>query len=135
VEEEIGMKLEGKYILKLKDGREEPIKDLEGASRIILVDKERVGANDITFGYSRFAPHTSFHKKHVHHHAEEIMYVLSGKALGGVGEKERELVKGDTIWVPRGAVHWAYNPFDEPWEFVFLYTRPSLKSAGYEIVE
>ncbi len=124
------------YILKLQDGRNEPIKDLEHSERIILVDKDSVGAQDITFAYCRFEPNASFHKKHVHEHAEEIMYILSGKGIGGVGDgPDEELEKGDTIWVPRGAVHWLYNPFDEPCEMLFIYTRPSLQSAGYEVVD
>ena len=129
------MKYKNKYVLKMEDGRNEPIKDLEHASRIILIDKETVGAEDITFGYSKWAPNMSFHKKHAHENAEEIMYILSGRMIGGVRGQEFEVVKGDTIWVPRGAVHWAYNPFDEPCEFIFTYTRKSLESAGYEIVE
>ena len=63
------------------------------------------------------------------------MFILSGRGIGGVGNVEMEMARGDTIWVPRGEVHWAYNPFDEPLEMLFIYTRPTLKSAGYEIVE
>ena len=114
----------------MEDGRDEPIKDLDHASRIIFVDKESVGAEDITFGFSKWAPNMSVHKKHFHENAEEIMYILSGRIMAGVEDQEFEVVKGDTIWVPRGAVHWSYNPFDEPCEFVFLYTRESLQSAG-----
>jgi len=125
----------GKYLLKLTDGRVEPIQDLEHAERIVLVDQERVGAKDITFAYCKFEAKTSYHKKHVHRHAEEVIYIVSGKGIGGVGDKEFEMRAGDTIWVPRGEVHWALNPFDEPLEMIFLYTRPTLESAGYEIVE
>lgn len=131
-----------KNILKLEDGRIEPIKDLmaskkEFALRRILVDEEIGGAKELTFGYARFEPKTSFHKKHIHPHAEEVFYVLSGKGIGGVGEnaEEVEIVAGDTVWAPQGAVHWLYNPFEEPCEILFVYTCPSLSSAGYEIVE
>jgi quercetin dioxygenase-like cupin family protein len=91
-----------------------------------------VGAEDVTFGYSKYAPKSSIHKKHRHPNAEEIMYILAGRGIGGVEDREVELVKGDTLWVPRGAVHWFYNPYDEPCEFVFLYTRPTLQAAAYE---
>ena len=123
-----------KNVLKLEDGIEEMIKDLEGASRTILIDDKTVGAKDITFGHSKFEPHTSVHKKHSHQHAEEIMYMLKGRGISGVNDKETEIAAGDTVWVPRGAVHWFYNPFDEPCEFIFIYTRKSLKDAGYEMV-
>ncbi|MDA1185797.1 MAG: cupin domain-containing protein [Acidobacteria bacterium] len=129
-----------KHVFKLDDGRIEPIQDLmksdkEFALRRILVDEKMGGAEHVTFGYARFDPRTSYHKKHAHPHAEEVFYVIAGKGIGGVDSEEKELVKGDTVWVPRAAVHWLYNPFDEPCEIIFLYTAPSLAAAGYEIVE
>lgn len=130
-----------KYILKLEEGRYEPIRDLmrsekEFAMRRILVDRDMGEADHLTFGYARFDPRTSFHKRHVHPQAEEVFYILSGKGMGGVGkEPESEIVKGDTVWVPKGAVHWFYNPFEEPCEMVFIYSSPSLEAAGYEVVE
>ena len=129
------MKYPGKFILQLSDGRSEPIKDLDGASRLILIDKDTVGAEDITFGFSRFEPKTSIHKKHAHPDAEEIMYILSGKGITGINEEEHEITAGETLWVPRGATHWFYNPFEEPCEFLFLYTKNSLASAKYKLFE
>ena len=131
-----------KHILKLEDGRVEPIKDLmkskkESALRRVLVDEQMGGAEHLTFGYARFEPKTSYHKKHIHPAAEEVFYILSGKGIGGVGDgtEEIEIVAGDTVWVPKGAVHWLCNPFEEPCEILFIYAAASLASAGYEIVE
>jgi quercetin dioxygenase-like cupin family protein len=129
------MQYPGKYIFRLSDGRNEPIKDLDGASRLILIDEETVGAEDITFGYSKFEPKTSIHKKHSHPEAEEIMYILSGKGMTGIKDEEHVLEAGNTLWVPRGETHWFYNPFDEPCEFLFIYTRNSLASAKYILSE
>jgi len=120
-----------KYLIPLQGGRNEPIRDLDNASRVILIDEEQVGAEDITFGHCRFAARTSIHKKHTHPEAEEITYILKGRGMCGVGDEEFEVRAGDTVWTPRGAVHWLYNPFDEPCEFVFLYTRRSIAEAGY----
>jgi len=124
-----------KYVLGLEDGRNEPIKDLDNATRIVLVDRDTVGAEDITFACCRFEAGTSSHKKRIHQDAEEVIYILSGKGISGVGDTEVEMKQGDTMFVPRGAVHWFCNPFSEPVEMLFAYTRPSLKSAGYRIVE
>jgi mannose-6-phosphate isomerase-like protein (cupin superfamily) len=124
-----------KYVVNLDEGRNEPIKDLDKAKRVVLVDKDTMGAEDITFAYCKFDALTSSHKKHVHKDAEEVIYILSGKGMSGVIDKEVEMKKGDTMFVPRGAVHWFYNPFPEPVEMIFIYTKPSLKSAGYEIIE
>ena len=55
--------------------------------------------------------------------------------MSGVGDTEMEMGKGDTMFIPRGAVHWFYNPYDEPVEMIFIYTRPSLQLAGYKVVE
>jgi mannose-6-phosphate isomerase-like protein (cupin superfamily) len=129
------MKTDIKYLLKLEDGRNEPIRDLDNATRVVLVDKDTTGAEDITFAYCRFEAKTSMHKKHVHKDAEEVIYILSGRGMSGVRDKEMEMSKGDTMFVPRGEVHWFHNPFDEPVEMLFIYTRPSLNSAGYEVVE
>jgi quercetin dioxygenase-like cupin family protein len=123
-----------KYVLKLADGRNEPIKDLDGASRTILIDEQTVNANEITFGHSKYEPKTSMHKKHTHPNAEEIMYILSGRGLAGVNDQETVVGVGDTIWVPKGAVHWFSNPFDEPCEFIFIYTKSSLAKAAYEML-
>lgn len=124
-----------KYVLKHDDGRNEPIKDLDNAKRVVLVDKDTVGAEDITFAYCRFEAETSFHKKHIHKDAEEVIYILSGRGISGIDDVEVEMIKGDTMFVPRGAVHWFYNPFPDPVEMIFVYTRASLKSAGYKVVE
>jgi len=131
-----------KHILKLQEGRIEPIRDLMKSDKVfalrrILVDEEIGGAKHLTFGYAKFDPKTSYHKKHVHPNAEEVFYILAGKGIGGVGEdsQEREIVEGDTVWVPQGAVHWFHNPFDEPCEMLFIYAAASLASAGYEVVE
>jgi len=124
-----------KYLLGLADGRNEPIKDLDNAKRVVLVDKDTVGAEDITFAYCKFEAKTATHKKHIHKDAEEVIYILSGKGTSGLVDTEVEMSKGDTMFVPRGAVHWFYNPFDAPVEMLFVYTRPSLKSAGYRVVE
>jgi quercetin dioxygenase-like cupin family protein len=124
-----------KYVRGLDDGKNEPIKDLDNAKRIVIVDKDTVGAEDITFAYCKFEAKTSSHKKHIHEGAEEVIYILSGKGISGIDETEVEMKEGETMFVPRGAVHWFYNPFSEPVEMLFIYTRSSLKSAGYKIVE
>ncbi|PKM44653.1 MAG: hypothetical protein CVV05_08835 [Gammaproteobacteria bacterium HGW-Gammaproteobacteria-1] len=72
---------------------------------------------------------------HVHKDAEEVIYILKGRGISGLVDSEIEMNQGDTMFVPRGAVHWFYNPFEEPVEMIFIYTKPSLKSAGYRVVE
>ena len=124
-----------KYMLGIDEGRIEPMKDLDNAKRVVLVDKDTVGAEDITFAYCKFEAKTATHKKHTHTDAEEVIHILSGRGISGLEEEEVEMKQGDTMFVPRGAVHWFYNPFDQPVEMIFIYTRPTLHAAGYRIVE
>ena len=77
-----------KYVLGLADARNQPIKDLDNAKRIVLIDKDTVGAADITFAYCKFEAKTSYHKKHVHKDAEEVIDILSGRGISGVEDTE-----------------------------------------------
>ena len=129
------MNRNNKFLIPHENGRNEPIKDLDNATRIVLIDKDTVGAEDITFAHCKFEAKTSSHKRHIHEDAEEVIYILSGRGMSGVGDTEMEMGKGDTMFIPRGAVHWFYNPYDEPVEMIFIYTRPSLQLAGYKVVE
>lgn len=116
-----------------KDGVSYPIPDLIGSTRLIAVDKDTVGADEVTFGLSEFAPMSSVHKKHIHPDCEEIMYILKGRGIGGVNGMDTICQEGDILFVPKGAEHWFYNPFQEPCRFLFLYTKSSLKAAGYAL--
>lgn len=116
-----------------KDGISYPIPDLIGSSRLIAIDEDTVGAKEITFGYSEFAPGSSIHKPHIHPDCEEVMYILKGRGISGVNGLDFICKEQDILFVPRGAEHYFYNPFDEPCGFVFLYTKGSLKRAGYKV--
>jgi mannose-6-phosphate isomerase-like protein (cupin superfamily) len=120
------------YVKRPEDCTDYPIPELE-ASRVVIFDREIAGTEELTWLTSRFAGKTSFHNKHSHPKAEEIMYIARGKGIGGIGDKEVLLMEGDSIYVPKGVVHWFYNPYDEPCDMMTLYTRPSLKEAGYAL--
>ena len=116
-----------------EDGVSYPIPDLLDTTRLIAVDQDTVGATEISFGYSKFAPKKSMHGKHRHNDCEEVMYVLKGRGVGGCEDIDTIYMPGDVIFVPKGAEHYLYNPFDEPLEILFIYTKPSLKTAGYSL--
>ena len=131
--------MEAQYCIPLSKGTFYPIPKLVGAYRSIVIDEDTVGAEDITLGFARFEP-GAFHEKHAHATAEETAYMISGRMVGGVSMKpddddDVECIwePGDVLWVPRGAYHWFYNPFDEPQTHVFMYTRKNLETAGYSI--
>ena len=123
------------YIMNFVDnGKDTAIPDLIGCKRRIIIDGETAGSEALTYGLATFAPKTSVHKKHAHADCEEIMYIVSGRGIGGVGDyPETEFKPGDTIYAPKGVTHWMYNPFDEPCEMIWIYTKPSLAQAGYAL--
>lgn len=68
-----------KCLLGLADGRNEPIKDLVNAKRVVLVDKDTFGAEDITLAYCKFVARTATHKKHIYKNAEEVLLYPLGE--------------------------------------------------------
>lgn len=116
-----------------ENGVSYPIPGLIGSTRLIAVDEDTIGAKEITFGFSEFAPQSSVHKAHTHPNSEEIMYILEGSGVSGLNGVKFICKPGDILFVPKGAEHYFYNPFDVPCKFIFLYTKGSLKNAGYAV--
>jgi len=123
------------FLLTENKGQNFPIPDLINAKRIILIDGQtNIPSKTLTYGICTFGANNSIHKKHHHKNADEIMYIISGKGIGGVGSGEEfEQRPGDTIYCPAGVDHWFYNPFDEPCSMIWIYTKPTLRDAGYNL--
>lgn len=49
---------------------------------------------------------------HAHRDNEELVYVLEGRLRYVVGDETRDLMPGDHMYTPRGAVHAFSNPHD-----------------------
>lgn len=77
------------------------------------------------------------HEKHIHHKADELVYVIKGKGRHGQGEEEWEVGAGDSYFIPRGMIHWGYgiDPND-PLTLVGTYVGGgSIEETGYEFIE
>lgn len=116
-----------------QDGISYPIPDLIDSTRLIAIDEDTIGAQEVTLGFSEFAPGSSVHRAHIHPNSEEIMYILEGRGVSGLNGLKFICQPGDILFVPKGAEHFFYNPFEEPCRFLFLYTKGSLKKAGYAV--
>src|SRR5438552_734068 len=77
----------------------------------------------LAFGEATF-PVGGGHGPHRHPNAEEILYVLRGRAMQGVGDEERELRPGDAALVRRDEVHWTRSAGDEPLVLLVLFSHP-----------
>jgi quercetin dioxygenase-like cupin family protein len=77
----------------------------------------------LAFGEASF-PVGGGHGPHRHPNAEEILYVLRGRALQGVSDQERELCPGDAALVRRDEVHWTRSLGDEPLTLLVIFSHP-----------
>ncbi len=57
--------------------------------------------------------------KHAHWYEHEI-YVLKGRGIVGVEDREYEVTAGSVLFVPPEIPHWYKNIGDEDWEFICI---------------
>jgi quercetin dioxygenase-like cupin family protein len=98
-----------------------------------LVNKERGGTDSCVLGWTILPPGAK-HDKHRHFHADEFLYVLSGKGYIYTDDGEEPSREGDVIYTPRGHWHGFNNTGDVDavlaWGWV---GAGSLEDAGYEV--
>lgn len=59
---------------------------------------------------------------HLHRSDDEAWYVLSGRLGFRVGDEEREVGAGESIFVPRGTPHSWWNAVAEPTRYLLVMT-------------
>jgi mannose-6-phosphate isomerase-like protein (cupin superfamily) len=64
---------------------------------------------------------------HVHHHEDEVFYVLEGKIAYTIGDRKIEATPGQTIFGPKDVPHGFIGVSVEPVRYLILYAP-----AGYE---
>lgn len=70
----------------------------------------RLGVHRITVAPGHYST-----EYHVHHYEEECVFVLSGRGLATLGEREQRIGAGDFIGFPlNGVAHDLFNDGDEP---------------------
>jgi quercetin dioxygenase-like cupin family protein len=96
-----------------------------------IITREKAGSKQTVMGRSVYPP-GSYHEPHCHFHAEEFIFCLSGKCVVGAGDKEYLFTPGDTQFAKIGDIHWLRNPFDEPVEFIWVYSGAAMPfESGY----
>jgi quercetin dioxygenase-like cupin family protein len=101
-----------------------------------LVRGDNAGARSVCV-WRTILPPGGAHEPHQHPDAEEVTYIVRGRAAAGAGEVERELRAGSVRHVARGVTHWMRNPSaDEELEIVGVYGgAASFEEAGHVFVE
>jgi mannose-6-phosphate isomerase-like protein (cupin superfamily) len=124
---------DAKHIFKPEDYVDASVPEMGKFTRKMNIDSTTVGAKELTLIYGRYEGGVvggNYERKCLHPNAEEIFYITGGKGYVGIDDKEYSVERDDTIWVPKDAVHWVYNPFEEPFEMLCVYSQASLKEAG-----
>lgn len=99
----------------------------------LIVCRETTGSKMVVMGRSVFFP-GSYHDPHFHLYAEEVLYCLSGRGVAGSGDKEYLITPGDVQFAGVGEIHWLRNPFNEPLEFIWIYSGKEISmpdESGY----
>ena len=96
-----------------------------------IITREKAGSKQTVMGRSVYHP-GAYHEPHNHFHAEEFIFCLSGKCVVGSGSREYLFTPGDTQFAKIGEIHWLRNPFDEPVEFLWVYSGAAMPfESGY----
>jgi mannose-6-phosphate isomerase-like protein (cupin superfamily) len=97
----------------------------------LIICRESAGSKQTVMGRSVYGPGAS-HDPHCHHYVEEFIYCLSGRGVVGGGDREFLFTPGDVQFSSIGEIHWLRNPFDEPLEFIWVYSGASMPlESGY----
>ena len=78
---------------------------------------ENTPTRRLAIGSATF-PKGGGHGRHRHPNAEEVILIVSGKALQGLRNEEFEMSSGDAIHIPQNEVHYTRNIGDD--ELVIL---------------
>ena len=68
---------------------------------------------------------------HYHAHVDEVLYGLSGILHGIVDGQPVTLGPGETLFIPRGTVHYYHNPNPEPGRVLVTLTPASIGPAYF----
>ncbi len=96
-----------------------------------LCNRKLVPESKQTFGYVTIRPGQR-NGEHMHPNCEEILFVAEGECDHYVDEKVVKLRKGDAIFVPENASHYALNTGDEELVLIISYSSPVRETKGME---
>ena len=75
------------------------------------------------------------HRLHYHTDADEIIYMIKGKAIEKIDAEEVVLTPGDCCYIPRNAVH-SHQVIEAPVETICIYIgASSIEKSGYHLVK
>jgi quercetin dioxygenase-like cupin family protein len=98
-----------------------------------LIGTQRGGTDDLVVGKTVLPPGAR-HERHLHHHADEFLVVLSGSGEIYTDEGRERSTAGDVVFTPRGHWHGFDNTGDEDVVLIWGWSGAgSLAQAGYAV--
>lgn len=95
-----------------------------------LLDEHNAPVTMCAIGHTRKSKGGE-HRLHHHTNAEEIIYMLKGKAIERVGDEYVELKQGDCLFIPKGIIH-SHKVISDEVETLCIYIgAPSFEKTGY----
>lgn len=95
----------------------------------MLVDEATTGATRMSFGIAESLPGTG-HERHNHPDADEVIFVLSGKAEMVLDDQPPvEVEPGACVYLPAGVYHSAVNNGSEPFRTIIVYVPSGAEKA------
>lgn len=88
-----------------------------------LSSPDVTGAETFTMGIVILEPGKG-HERHNHPNSEEVLYILDGEGHQTVGDEERDVSTGDTVYIPAGVEHSTINTAWKPLRVMALYGPP-----------
>ena len=110
-----GRLLQGGIILGPGEGRPIP-----GAETITLKATSEETGGSVGFLEATSSPGTG-PPRHIHHGCDELFYVLEGRFLFLVGDRQVSALPGTFVFIPRGTVHAAKVVGTEPGKVLAAY--------------
>lgn len=114
------------YVLKHGEGEV-----LDEQALLIIKASPRSGTQGGVMVYDEMAKGDT---SGVHYHlkADEIFYVIEGRGTMKIGDQEKAIETGDTIFVPVGEDHKITSSEDRPLKLVYFLDRPGLEQQFRE---
>lgn len=75
------------------------------------------------------------HRLHYHTNADEIIYMLKGKAVEKIADEDIVLRPGDCCFIPKNTIH-SHKVIEDPVETLCIYIgASSIEKTGYHLIE
>lgn len=99
-----------------------------------LISEKNAPVSMVTIGHTHKVKGGE-HRLHYHTDADEVIYMLKGKAIEKIDDEEVILTPGDCCFIPRNSIH-SHKVVDAPVETLCIYIgAPSLDKTGYHLLE